>query len=167
MNWHQSHRFDQRARFLADRHYNRRYVGTPQFSPPGRLLVLLTAAADAVWTVVWQQYVKHRYPGAWMNSLFRNEGPVLSSTLIREAVAASAWKWQQPGWPPPSRLCAVPLITFVDAGEVRAKRHPGYCYLRAGWVVIDRTPSGLVVLGCPRENITEATPPLGAQLELA
>jgi hypothetical protein len=158
MNWHLSHRFDPRARELADRHYSRKSPGTPQFSPPGRLLVLVTLAGDAVWVTVWQAHVQHRYAGAWMNSLFRNEGPLLSSALIREAVAATAWKWPQP-------VLDYPLITFVDRRQVRPKRDPGYCYLAAGWHAIGRTPSGLLVFGCPAANITDVCPPHGAQLE--
>ena len=37
MIWEKSNRFDQRAREIADRHYNRQKPGTPQFVPPGRV----------------------------------------------------------------------------------------------------------------------------------
>lgn len=49
MRWHISDRADPRARVIADRHYNRQKIGTPQFVPPGRCLVLLTEKADALW----------------------------------------------------------------------------------------------------------------------
>jgi hypothetical protein len=39
--WKLSNRADPVAVAIADRHYNRQKVGTPQFVPPGRCLVLL------------------------------------------------------------------------------------------------------------------------------
>ena len=91
MLWHLSTRGDRRALPLADRHYNRQSVGSSQFVPPGRCLVMLTENADAVWVTSWPfaEYVKHDWGGAWMNSLFRNESPHLSSVLIRDAIAAT------------------------------------------------------------------------------
>ena len=35
-----SHRADPEVVPLADRHYNRQKIGSPQFAPPGRCLVL-------------------------------------------------------------------------------------------------------------------------------
>jgi len=109
MRWRLSNRFDSRALPLADRHYNRRKVGSPQFVPPGGCAVLLTDAADALWvtSTPFPQYVRHAWPGAWVNSLFRNESACRSSELIREAVS--------------------------DREQTRRKRDPGRCYLRAGW----------------------------------
>jgi hypothetical protein len=138
MRWRVSHRADPVAVAIADRHYNRQKPGTPQFVPPGRCLVLL--ADDALWTTSWPfaEYVRHEWAGAWVNSLFRNEGPHLSSQLIREAVAATRWKW---GDPP-----ELGMVTFVDAGKVRHKRDPGRCYLRAGFSRVGETKGGLVAL---------------------
>lgn len=159
MNWHLSHRFDPRAVALADRHYNRQTIGAPQFVPPGRCLVLLTARAGALWVSSWQDHVRHAYPGAWVNTLFRNEGDVLSSRLITDAVAATRWWWG----PPPSHL-AYPFITFIDADKVRPKRDPGYCYLQAGWEQIGVTPyASLLVLGLRCDRFPAAEPPAGAQ----
>ncbi len=61
MHWCLSHRADPRAVALADRHCSRRKVGSPQFVPPGRCLVLLTPAADALWVTSWQrpEFIKH------------------------------------------------------------------------------------------------------------
>jgi hypothetical protein len=139
MRWHVSHRFDKRALPLADRHYNRRKIGSPQFVPPGRNLVFLTESADALWVTSWPfaEYVRHAWPGAWVNSLFRNESAHLSSELIREAIAATCALWE----PPP-----LGLITFVDAGKVRPKRDPGRCYVRAGFKRVGYTKGGLVAL---------------------
>jgi hypothetical protein len=109
MQWERSHRFDARALPLADRHYNRRKVGSPQFVPPGRCLVLLTPDATALWTTSWPfaEYVRHAWAGAWVCSAFRNESPHLSSGLIRDAVSATRHLY---GDPP-----ALGMVTFVDA----------------------------------------------------
>ena len=138
MRWYLSHRFDARALPLADRHYNRRKVGSPQFVPPGRCLVLLTAAADALWVTSWPfaEYVRHAWPGAWVNSLFRNESPGLASELIREAVSATRAMWPE--------VPTLGLITFVDAAKVRHKRDPGRCYLKAGFRRVGETKGGLL-----------------------
>ncbi len=91
MRWHLSFRADPQVRVLADRHYNRQSVGSAQFVPPGRCLVLKTEAADAMWITSWPfaEYVRHAWAGAWMCSAFRNESKELSSELIREAVSAT------------------------------------------------------------------------------
>lgn len=140
--WHLSNRADPRAVAVADRHYNRQKVGSPQFVPPGSCLVLLTEEAGALWVTSWPkgEYVRHAWPGAWVNSLFRNERRdlYLSSELIREAVAATCAFY---GKPPKQGM-----ITFVDRDEVSPKRDPGRCYLKAGFEVVGETVSGLVAL---------------------
>lgn len=125
--WHLSNRADKRALPLADRHYNRQKIGAPQFVPPGRCLVLLTVNADALWITSWPfaQYVKHAWAGAWVNSLFRNESPHLSSDLIREAIAATRAYWPD--------VPELGLVSFVDSRKIRRKRDPGRCYRRAGF----------------------------------
>lgn len=160
-HWRLSHRFDPSALPLADRHYNRQKVGSPQFVPPGRCLVLLTEPCDALWITSWQEdeYVKHAWPGAWVNSCFRNEGPVLSSDLIREAVGITLWKYPKP----PKHG----FITFVDASKVRRKRDPGRCYLKAGWKRAGFTAGGLHVLQLVPDEMGEPIEPIYAQMELA
>lgn len=103
MRWTLSHRFDASVVPIADRHYNRRKKGSPQFAPPGRCLVLKTEAADAFWITSWPfaQYVRHAWAGAWVCSAFRNESDHLSSELIREAVQATIWYY---GTPPHYRI---------------------------------------------------------------
>lgn len=125
--WHLSNRADKRALPLADRHYNRQKIGAPQFVPPGRCLVLLTANADALWITSWPfaQYVKHDWAGAWVNSLFRNESPHLSSELILDAIAATRAHWPD--------VPELGLVSFVDSRKIRRKRDPGRCYRRAGF----------------------------------
>ena len=125
MRWELSHRADPLAAVIADRHYSRQTIGSPQFVPPGRCLVL--RKPDAYWVTSWPfaEYVKHQWAGAWVCSAFRNEGPDLSSELVREAVAATRWYWPE--------VPALGMVTFVDAGRVRHKRDPGRCYLKAGF----------------------------------
>lgn len=135
--WVLSSRADKDVLPLADRHYNRQKVGSPQFVPPGRCVVLKSACRRAVWVTSWPfaQYVKHAWAGAWMNSLFRNEGAGLSSELILEAVAATLDVWPQPP--------DLGMVTFVDAKKTRRKRDPGRCYRRAGFEHVGFTRSGL------------------------
>lgn len=135
--WRISGRFDPRALPLADRHYNRQKVGSPQFVPPGRCLVLLTEDRSALWVTSWPfaEYVRHAWAGAWVNSLFRNEGDHLSSDLIRHAVAHTR-EW----WPSVPELG---VISFVDATKTKPKEVPGWCYRRAGWSHVGYTAGGL------------------------
>lgn len=160
MAWAISHRFDPRAVPLADRHYNRRKHGSPQFVPPGRNMVLLTEQADALWVSSWPfaEYVRHAWPGAWICSCFRNESDALSSDLIRQAVAATRWRW---GEPPP-----LGIVTFVNAAKVRRKRDPGRCYLRAGWSVVGETKGGLVALQLLPAQMPPPMAPRGTQIAL-
>lgn len=160
MNWWLSHRADDRTRRIADRHYNRQKIGTPQFVPPGRCLVLVTQAASAFWITSWPfgEYVKHRWPGAWVCSAFRNESPVLSSALIREAVAATLWRY---GAAPD-----IGMVTFVNREKVRAKRDPGYCFLMAGFERDGETEGGLVALRLPPSGMPPAEAPLGSQTSI-
>lgn len=172
MRWTLSSRADVGARAIADRHYNRRSPGTPSFTPPGRPVVLRHPVA--LWVSIWNrpEYVDHAWPGAWLNSTFRNEGAGLSSELILEACAATRFVWGEP----PSVVSRVPmaavsLITFVDPNKVRHKRDPGRCYLRAGFVEIGATKGGhgrspLIVFGLRPENYPPPIAPLRGQLSL-
>lgn len=138
-HWRLSHRADPRALGLADRHYNRQKIGTPQFVPPGRCIVLLTELADALWVTSWPfaEFTRHAWAGAWVCSCFRNEGPALSSDLIREAVAITRAIY---GEPP-----TLGMITFVDASKIRHKplRGLGRCYRKAGFIHAGFTKRGL------------------------
>ena len=152
MRWRLAHRADSRALAIADRHYNRQKVGTPQFAPPGRCIVLWTEGA--AWTTSWPfaEHVKHRWPGAWVNSLFRKETDGLASEFIREAVAATRALWVET---PP-----LGMVTFVDEDKVRHKRDPGRCYLRAGFRCVGRTEGGLLAFQLLPEDMPAAEAPL-------
>ena len=140
MRWIQSHRADAEVVPLADRHYNRQKIGSPQFAPPGRCLVLKTPEVDAFWITSWPfaEYVRHAWAGAWVCSAFRNESKHLSSELIREAVAVTLAYY---GAAPEKGM-----VTFVDTRKTKPKLHPGYCYLKAGFQYAGQTKGGLVAL---------------------
>jgi hypothetical protein len=153
--WRRSNRFSREALPLADRHYSRQRYGSPQFVAPGRNIVLLhpltLGCATALWVSRWQfaEYAKHEWAGAWECSLFRNEGDMKSSDLIRSAVAATRAIWG-----------AIPkegFITFVNPRKVRKKRDPGRCFLRAGFERVGETQKGLVVL---KLNAADAPDPV-------
>jgi hypothetical protein len=163
MHWTISHRFDREALPLADRHYNRQKVGTPQFVPPGSCFVL--KAEGALWVTSWPlpQYVRHRWPGAWVNSLFRREGGPRASDLILEAIAATRWYYGDP----PERG----MVTFVDPKKVppvyrRGQAIYGYCYYKAGFTHDDFTVGGLWAWRLPPERMPEPCAPLGTQMSL-
>lgn len=149
--WRLSHRFDAPAAAIADRHYNRRAIGSQQFVPPGRCLVLLSDS-PALWVTSWPfaEYVRHAWPGAWVCSCFRNEGAALSSDLIREAVAITRWRWTDN---------PLGMVTFVDPGKVRHKRDPGRCYLRAGFHYAGWTKGGLRALVIDLADMPDAAVP--------
>lgn len=158
MRWTVSNRAAPRALRLADRHYSRQQPGTPQFVKPGRCLVLVTEPGDALWVTSWPypHLVAHAWPDAWECSYFRNEGPVRSSDLIREAVAATRAAFGAPH----------DFITFVDASKVRSAL-PGYCYIRAGWKRLrERTKGGHVVLRLAAHRLPPPTPAIGFQAAL-
>lgn len=153
MRWIRSHRADAEVVPLADRHYNRQKIGSPQFAPPGRCLVLKTAELDAFWITSWPfaEYVRHAWAGAWVCSAFRNESAHLSSELIREAVAATLDEYG----PAP----ALGMITFVDTTKTRKKRDPGRCYLRAGFKKCGMTKGGLIALQLLPEDMPKPARP--------
>jgi hypothetical protein len=80
---------------------------------------------------------EHAWAGAWVNSLFRNEGAGLSSELIREAIAVTCARWE----PPP-----LGMVSFVDVHKTRHKRDPGRCYVKAGFKRVGFTQSGLLAV---------------------
>jgi hypothetical protein len=149
MYWRLSNRFDPPAVALADRHYNRQKPGTKQFVPPGRCIVLLTEKEDALWVTSWQKYAFHSWPGAWVNSYFRNESKHLSSEMIRQAVSVTRYFWTAP---------ALGMITFVDPRKVRSC-NPGCCYRIAGFRRIGITVKGLLVFQLLPEAMPEAAKP--------
>lgn len=157
MHWFKSHRADPAARKIADRHYNRQKPGTPQFVPPGRCLVLKTPTAFWVTSWPFAEYVRHAWPRAWICSAFRNEGKVLSSVLIRQALAVSRWKWPE--------VPELGMVTFVDRSKVRST-NPGSCYLHAGFTRLrEKTKGGLIVLQMLPDEMPEPEAPREIEIQ--
>lgn len=158
--WHLSNRADPRALPIADRHYNRQKIGSPQFVPPGTCLVLLTENAESVWVTSWPkpEYVKHAWAGAMVNSLFRRESGPLASDLIRAACAATRAKW--PDLPP------LGMVSFIDPNKTRRKRDPGRCYVKAGFRRVGYTKGGLVVVQLLPADFPDAVEAQGTQAAL-
>jgi hypothetical protein len=156
--WTESHRADPRSVAIADRHYNRQKIGSPQFVPPGRCYVL-RHEDSALWVTSWPfaEYVRHAWPGAWVNSLFRNETGYRASDLIRQAVAHTMGRWPIP----PS----LGMITFVDAAKVKPSRQPGNCYRHAGFRRVGHTAGGLVAWQLLPADMPEAAPLVPALFE--
>lgn len=162
MIWHVSNRADPAAVAIADRHYNRQKLGTPQFVPPGRCVVLL--ADSALWVTSWPyaEYVKHAWAGAWVNSLFRNENGHRASDLILDAIAATRYYWQPPD---------LGIVTFIDPAHVkpiwrRGNLTWGYCYRKAGFAEVGATAGGLMAFQLLPDAMPEAATPNGAQMTM-
>jgi hypothetical protein len=126
-------KFTPAAARLADGHYSRRTVGSPQFMPPGQTLILLTPDCLAVFGW-WRPdpssgIVAMNKLDGWTCTIFRNTGPTLSSELILAAEAELV-----------SRYDCGPdgMLTYVWDAKV-ASPNPGYCFKRAGWKAIGRS----------------------------
>lgn len=121
---------------LADGHYSRRTIGSPQFMPPGQTLVLVTPDEDAVFGW-WRPHpdagiVAMNGLDGWTCTIFRNTGPQLSSDLILAAERELLERYE----------CGPDgLITYVWDRKV-ASVNPGYCFKVAGWKVTGRSADG-------------------------
>lgn len=121
---------------LTRRHYSTRRYRQPrmrQFVGPGRKLVLLSTDGKAVF--VWRQFIDDALPKqtGYNCAVFRNEGEVQSSVLIREAVAIVLGRWG------PGRC-----YTYVDARRIRSS-NPGCCFKKAGWRCCGKTKGGKLI----------------------
>lgn len=124
-------------------HYSRQTPGARMFTRNGQNIVLITPDARAVWVSFRPTPGKAKRPDGldcWECALFRNEGPVLSSTLIVEAELATAAVW---GAAPKDGF-----ITFVKPSAIRST-NPGYCYKMAGWKVVGAARDGKPMLRAP------------------
>jgi hypothetical protein len=133
--WEIVRKFDPRAVALADRHYNRRKRGSNQFMPPGETLVLVTGDSLAVWGW-WRPAPASGIPSingldGWTCTIFRNEGPKLSSDLVLAAEAVLASEQRDDCGPDG-------MLTYVWDKRIRST-NPGYCFKQAGWHPIGRS----------------------------
>lgn len=113
---------------LADRHYSRQKVGTPQFMPPGRTMVLRNTEGTVVFGWLHQE-IRDDHQKGFNCCIFRNESARQSSEIIREAEAMVWAAWGR------SRL-----FSYVDPTELRQPTQkyrkpkiPGRCFFAAGW----------------------------------
>lgn len=150
---------DPRVAAMLKRHYsyrpyrdNRRALN-PQagFAGIGERIVLLTATGDAAW--VWRKFSgnpemieKYRWQTGIGCAFFRNEGPIRSSDLIREAMDIAWAKW------PGARLFTFVEDAKVATSEQRGRATAGWCYRKAGWKPAGRNADG-------RLTILEIYPP--------
>lgn len=125
------------GRAIFDRHYSRYHYADGRkpllYVGPGEKLVLVTA--DALALFVWRKFISMDKQAGVSCAVFRNEGPILSSLLIR---AADIIAWER--WP------GERLYTYVDPKKTRRKRDPGRCFLRAGWQHFGWSKGGLRIL---------------------
>lgn len=138
--WHIIGKAERDAAALADRHYSRRKVGSPQFMPPGQTLVLLGMMHDAVFGW-WRPHPRSGLTAmngldGWTCSIFRNESRRLSSELILEAERALRAMHD----------CGPDgMLTYVwDKKVVRDKGYrklptPGHCFAMAGWIPVGKS----------------------------
>lgn len=135
--WRLSHKAEVAAVALADRHYSRRKVGSPQFMPPGQTLVLLTPDEDAVFGW-WRPHPASGLKAmngldGWTCTIFRNESDHLSSDLIRAAETELLLRHD----------CGPDgLLTYVWDRKVRPTNQPGWCFIKAGWRAVGRSADG-------------------------
>ena len=129
--WLLVHKSTPRLLALADAHYTRQKPGTSQATRPGVNLCMLLADGTAGF-VTWRpipEVGRKDDLEAWECTLFRNDGPHLSSSLIVSATDVVHRQW---GWPPRDGF-----ITAVGVAQTerRRSRHsrPGHCFRMAGW----------------------------------
>lgn len=111
---------------LARRHYSAWKNQKPKqrlFVGPGDRVVLRTEDGRSFW--VWRKckYRDDDQVGVEC-SHFRNEGPIPSSELVRQAcrIADALWLGER-------------RFTFIDPQAVESK-NPGYCFKLAGWKLV-------------------------------
>jgi len=121
---------------LYERHYSAHQYKDGRvrrlFAGPGEKIVLRTRTGDAGF--VWRNFVSDSDERGINCAFFRNEGPLLSSELIRQAdaVADKVWACRR-------------HYTYVDPAKVRSS-NPGFCFLAAGWRRCGKTLGGKLIL---------------------
>jgi len=98
------------------------------FAGPGEKIVLRTEAADAMF--VWRRFIDGSGECGINCAVFRNEGPHLSSDLVRQADKIADRIWS---------CCR--HYTYVNPEKIRSA-NPGFCFIAAGWKNTKRTTKG-------------------------
>jgi hypothetical protein len=146
-HWFAAKDNDPRVVALYRRHYSVKNTRANWLSygivPCGERMVLLTqdCAALFIWRDRREQAIRFVARNGYddgqrglMCSIFRNEGPVLSSVLVEEACQLAWRRW------PGERL-----FTYVWDSKVRSV-NPGYCFKRAGWKACGRNADGRLTI---------------------
>jgi hypothetical protein len=145
-HWYQTRDGDRCALALFMRHYSCEHPraklaggAASLIIGPGEKMLLISGEGDALFA--WRRELYRRDGQRGVNcAVFRNESPVLSSVLIREAMDVAWRRW------PGERL-----FTFVNPNRVRSS-NPGFCFLCAGWRKCGRSGSGLLILEVTDES---------------
>lgn len=137
MAWFLTKDGDRTILALYERHYSayayRDGRERSQFVGPGEHIVLRTDSGDAGF--VWRRFIDDSGERGVNCAFFRNEGPIQSSELVRQADAVADLVW------PGARH-----YTYVDTQAVRSAVQ-GYCFVAAGWKILSRrTKSGKRIL---------------------
>lgn len=121
---------------LYERHYSAHQYKDGRvrhlFAGPGEKIVLRTATGDAGF--VWRNFISDAGERGINCAFFRNESPILSSILIRQAdaIADACWSCRR-------------HYTYVDPTSVRSA-NPGYCFKLVGWTTCGETAGGKLIL---------------------
>jgi DNA modification methylase len=147
--WHKYKDGNQKGLELYERHYSAyQYADGRErklFCGPGEKTVLLTHNGDALF--VWRKFIDASGQKGVNCAVFRNESEILSSELIKEAMAIAWLRW------PGERL-----YTYVNADKILSV-NPGYCFKQAGWKACGETNGGLKVLeALPGYAVPEIAP---------
>lgn len=139
-NWYSLKDGDPMARSLFDRHYSRYFYADGRkpklFVGPGQKMVLMTCDGTALF--VWRKFISGDGQQGVNCAIFRNEGRILSSSLILEAEGLA---WQR--WP------GERLYTYINPKGIRSS-NPGYCFIKAGWTKVGITKvNKLIILEKP------------------
>lgn len=139
-HWRHTTKFDPAAAYLADGHYSRRTIGSPQYMPPGQTVCLITRDQEAVFGW-WRPHPDSGITAmngldGWTCTIFRNRTCLLSSELIRDAETALYSLGLSCG---PDGL-----LTYVHDQKTASRRskraQPGQCFIHAGWRVHSTRP---------------------------
>ncbi len=135
-HWYLTRDGDEYGYEMAQRHYSaRKYREQRQrlFVGPGRKLVLLSGDGSALF--VWRHFICDIQPrqDGYNCAIFRNEGGILSSLLIREAVNVVHDLWGR-----------ARCWTLVNARKVRSS-NPGCCFIKAGWKRCGTSKTGKLI----------------------
>ena len=135
MTWYSILDGDPIGRAMVNRHYSAHHYKDGRkpklFVGPGEKMVLATG--DRLALFVRRKFIDDSGQAGVNCAVFRNEGPLLSSTLILEAEQLA---WQR--WP------GERLYTYVDPRKVKSS-NPGYCFIKAGWRKCGTTKNGKLI----------------------